>query len=623
MKKFGWKGKVKQFLEINKSDFLDSLSFHHLNCMNCNPSGLQVEAWENEYETLQDQLPILIKEKPNVLEWYLVFEYELPRERGRRPDILIIAEDKIFVIECKDEKNPKQQHIDQVTAYVRDLSNYHAGSANVEFDSILMMTFMENITFEKQNVNIISPKRLHESLNKSTNGKSIDPEKWINSRYAPLPSLISAAKLIFDNKPLPQIKKAESLGVNDAVNELKNIENQISTSNEKHLALVTGVPGSGKTLVGLQLVYDSHNFKEDEQNAVFLSGNGPLVKVLQYTLKSKVFVQDVHGFLKEYGGYNNDIPNEKIIIFDEAQRAWDAERVLEKRNHSNSEPLDFLSIGEKIPNGTLLVGLIGEGQEIHLGEESGLIQWNDAIKETSKEWTVHCPNKIRHVFTAANEIVTSEKLNLDATLRSHLAEDVDKMVDALLRGDLELARKFSENLEKQKFTIYVTNNIELAKRYAKDRYFECCDKKYGLLCSSKAKNLEKYGIDNAFYAMQRLKPGPWFNDETCSEQSCCRLKSPTTEFQCQGLELDLPIVCWGDDLYWENEMWSKRGRVRYKSKDPLQVTLNCYRVLLTRGRDGMIIFVPEENTKETFGALVGAGIKILEEYCDFAKPRIF
>jgi len=611
MQKFGWKGQVKQFLELRKSDFIESLSLHHVNCMNCNPSSLQISAWKNEYDTLQDQLPLLIENKSHASEWYLVFEYELPRERGRRPDILIIAEDRIFVIECKDMESAEQQHIDQLKAYIRDLTNYHAGSVDVNFEAILMITFMKQLEIEKQGINIISPKQLHVALNKGSDCKLIDPEKWINSRYAPLPSLISAAKLIFENEPLPQIRKAESLGVNDAVDELIKISDDVRTNKGKHLALVTGVPGSGKTLVGLQLVYISHSINDKKQKAVFLSGNGPLVKVLQYTIKSKVFVQDVHGYLKEYGGDSTDIPDETIIVFDEAQRAWDAKRVKEKRGHDNSEPLDFLSIGEKIPDGILMVGLIGEGQEIHLGEESGLVQWNDAIKETSDEWTVHCPKKVEHLFTAAKKVVTNEQLNLTATLRSHLAEDVDKWVDALLTGDLELARMYSVNLENQGFTIYVTNNIDAAKKYAQERYLGYDDKRYGFMCSSKATNLAKYGINSDFYSMQRVKLGPWFNDDPSSAQSCCSLNYPTTEFQCQGLELDLPIVCWGDDLYWDKGQWSKRKRVRSQSKDPMQMTLNCYRVLLTRGRDGMVIFVPEENTKETFNALIEAGIKVL------------
>ncbi|OPX61396.1 MAG: hypothetical protein A4E30_00904 [Methanomassiliicoccales archaeon PtaB.Bin215] len=586
---------------------------HNRRCVNINPSFLQIKAWENEYKILQTELPLLLQENKDAANWYLVFEYELPRERGRRPDILIIADDRIFIIECKDMVRPQQQHIDQLKAYVRDLSNYHAGSHNVRFEPLLLMTLMSSTSESSQGVTIISPDQLHNILNVKANGKTVDPEEWINSRYAPLPSLISAAKLIFDNEPLPQIRKAESLGVNDAVYELVKIASLAQENNEKHLALVTGVPGSGKTLVGLQLV---HQLQKDAKKpyAVFLSGNGPLVKVLQHTLKSKIFVQDVHGFLKEYGGNNTKLPDEKVIIFDEAQRAWDAERASEVRGTAKSEPMDFLTIGAKRQEGAFNVGLIGEGQEIHLGEEGGLMQWNDAIVQSNAKWVVHCPEKIAHHFTYATKVVVNESLNLTVTLRSHLVEDVDKWVEALLDGDFETARGHSINIENENFNIYVTQDIDVAKRYVMERYDSCEDKRYGLICSAKAKNLVPFGVDNGFYSMQRLSIGTWFNDHPSSSDSCCSLRLPTTEFQCQGLELDLPIVCWGDDFYYSKGKWISRGRVRYKSKNPFQVTKNCYRVLLTRGRDGMIIFVPSEGTFDTFNALVESGAKILYGY---------
>lgn len=540
----------------------------------------------------------------------MVFEYELPRERGRRPDILIIADDRIFIIECKDMKKLEQPHIDQLKAYVRDLKNYHSASFNIKFEPLLLMTLMVETREITQGITIISPDQLSDVLNVTESYENIDPEEWINSRYAPLPSLIAAAKMIFQNEPLPRIKKAESLGVNDAVEELIKIAELVLKIGEKHLALVTGVPGSGKTLVGLQLV---HQLQKDEKTptAVFLSGNGPLVDVLQHTLRSKVFVQDVHGFLKEYGGNKNDIPNEKVIVFDEAQRAWDSERVKEKRGTDVSEPLDFLTIGGRRPGGALMVGLIGEGQEIHLGEESGLIQWNDAIADSNVKWIVHCPEKIANIFNNAEKVLMNERLNLTATLRSHLAEDVDKWVEALLVGDFNLARQYAINIEQENFNIYVTQDIDVAKQYVKERYNGCEEKRYGLICSAKAKNLVQYDIKNDFYSMQRLTIGPWFNDPPESEKSCCVFNLPTTEFQCQGLELDLPIICWGDDFYREGNDWKNKGRVRYKSKDPFQVTLNCYRVLLTRGRDGMVIFVPTEGTVDTFNALVDAGAKVL------------
>ena len=609
MEKLGWNGPVKKYLQVTISEFLESLKEHNQRNMLCNPSIQQIRAWENEYQILKRELPLLVKNNEQAKEWYLVFEYELPRERGRRPDILVIADDRIFIIECKDMKKPEQQHIDQLKAYVRDLQNYHSGSAGVKFVPLLLMTLMNNERIEAKEVTIISPNYLHFELDVKSQSKTIDAQDWITSRYAPLPSLIAAAKMIFQHEPLPRIRKAESLGVNDAVNSLLEITTQSLKNGEKHLALVTGVPGSGKTLVGLQLVYKLQD-NDDVPVGVFLSGNGPLVKVLQHTLKNKVFVQDVHGFLKEYGGNSNHTPKEKVIVFDEAQRAWDADHVKEKRGVDVSEPLDFLRIGAKKEGGTLMVGLIGEGQEIHLGEESGLIQWNDAIIESNEEWIVHCPSKISNLFSGAKRVETNEDLNLNATLRSHLAEDVDKWVEALLAGDFNLAQEYALNVEDENFNIYVTRDIDVAKRYVTERYNECEDKLYGFVCSAKAKNLSKYGIDNDFYAMQRFNVGSWFNDEPTSPKSCCSFNLPTTEFQCQGLELDFPIVCWGDDLHWEDG-WKRRGRIRYKSKDPLKVTLNCYRVLLTRGRDGMVIFVPDLDTKNTFDALVAAGAKVL------------
>lgn len=623
MDKFGWKGPVKKYVKITISEFIEALHNHNINLINLNPSFQQIKAWENEFRILQDQLPQLIQINEKAADWYLVFEYELPRERGRRPDILIIADDRIFIIECKDMRKPEQQHIDQLNAYVRDLSNYHAGSSNVKFEPLLLMTLMVNFKEPTQGITIISPDNLHQVLNFTSEGKSIDPDEWINSRYAPLPSLISAARMIFNHEPLPQIKKAESLGVNDAVNCLLNIANMGFSNGERHLALVTGVPGSGKTLVGLQLVYKLQN-DDESPKGIFLSGNRPLVKVLQHTLKSKVFVQDVHGFLKEYGGNSQFIPKESVIIFDEAQRAWDAERVLKQRQVAISEPMDFLVIGGKNPDGALMVGLIGEGQEIHVGEESGLKQWNDAIAESKLKWVVHCPEKVSSLFTNAERVIVDESLNLTKTLRSHLVEDVDRWVEALLVGDFDLAKQYAINIENQDFNIYVTQEIEVAKRYAQERYFGCDDKRFGFVCSSKAENLASYGVKNDFYIMQNLHEGQWFNDPPESPKSCCSFNLPTTEFQCQGLELDLPVVCWGDDFYFKNHEWKKRGRIRGSLKNPFQMTLNCYRVLLTRGRDGMVIFVPEEKTEDTYNALVEAGAKILYGFQspDFVEEHI-
>src|SRR5262249_32903497 len=188
----------------------------------------------------------------------------------------------------------------------------------------------------------------------------IDPATWLSSDYAPLPTLVGAARTIFKHEPLPQIRRAQSAGIPETVAELIRIADEAQARGELHLALVTGVPGAGKTLVGLQFVYSNH-FEGDHRSAVFLSGNGPLVKVLQHALRSSVFVQDVHGFLKTYGGKARRQPEEHIWVYDEAQRAWDAERVREKRGHGASEPEDFLRLSTRMNGWALTVGLIGEG----------------------------------------------------------------------------------------------------------------------------------------------------------------------------------------------------------------------------------------------------------------------
>ena len=332
---------------------------------------------------------------------------------------------------------------------------------------------------------------------------------------------------------------------------------------------MTGVPGSGKTLVGLQFVYENYcGDTGSQRSAVFLSGNGPLVDVLQYALKSRIFVQDVHGFLKQYGGTSARSPEERVWVYDEAQRAWDAQQVMKKRNHHRSEPEDFLAIGARKGPWALMVGLIGEGQEIHIGEEAGLAQWNDAIAKSGERWTVHCPRKIAGVFAGAHRLSVSESLNLDMSLRTHLAEDVQNWVGALLDGELDVAAGFSERMAKQGYRLYLTRDLGRAMDYARERYRTERDKRFGLLGSSKAR-LDSFGIPTDYLLTRRMKLGPWYYDDPESPGSCCQFDSAATEFQCQGLELDLPVVGWGVDLHWDGKAWRSRPQRRSQARIPI------------------------------------------------------
>lgn len=618
LRKYGWSGAIAEFINLSEEAFLSSLIDYHKVSLNESPSISQEVAWKNTYKVLLSELYSLVQQYEKVKECGIIFEYELPRERGRRPDVIILLNDSIIVFEFKDYKVPLLAHIDQLTAYVRDLGNYHAGSHNKKILPILLTTIGTGVLHQHENIWISTPDQLNallkQAIMESTQDKNANISEWINSDYAPLPSLVTAARLIFDNEPLPQIKMADRAGIRETVAELIRISELAKRNNEQHLALVTGVPGSGKTLVGLQFVYSKHfDDKSGGRAAVFLSGNGPLVQVLQYALKSGIFVQDVHGFLKEYGGKSNRIPEEHIWVYDEAQRAWDSERVKEKRGHDASEPEDFLRIGERLGSWAMMVGLIGEGQEIHLGEEAGLIQWNDAIGKMDKEWIVHCPSHVKDLFTNAKAVEVNENLNLTVSLRSHLAEDVQTWVSLLLDGQIELAAEIAMKVHQQNFEMYVTQDLEAAKEYVQERYKGQLDKRYGILASSKASNLPEYGIHNEFQFTNRTRAGPWYYDAPDSKYSCCQLRDVVTEFSCQGLELDFPIIAWGEDLIWKNNSFNSKPQKRSKARDPNQLRINSYRVLLTRGRDGFIIFIPKETAMQpTFNTLVWAGIKELK-----------
>lgn len=611
----GWSGTIEEFLKEDFSNLLSSLSSHHTRCMQQNPSNSQVHAWKTSLHYLAEGLSSLIGEKPEAHNWGLLLEYELPRERGRRPDAILLVPEHLVIIEFKESQSVLPEYLDQVKAYARDLNEYHSASHNLLAIPILAIggkqthfTCSDAVITGSPNLGVTLKALLNEA-----SGKAPDLRSWIAADYSPLPTLVSAARTIFRHEPLPSIRRAQSAGIPKAIEKLSSVAVTARERGEKHLVFITGVPGAGKTLVGLQFVYLTH-FEPTEagKEAVFLSGNGPLVKVLQHALQSSIFVQDVHGFLKTYGGKSSRVPMENIWVYDEAQRAWDAERVREKRGEGISEPADFLNLGGRKSDWTVVVGLIGEGQEIHLGEEAGLTQWNDAIRKAPSSWHVHCPPRISEHFGSAFSLSADVSLDLTVTLRSHLASDIQNWVFDLLNGDLSSAKQAATRAREQGYAMYFTDNLERAKSYVQARYHEVRDARYGLLASSKAKNLSAFGVRNEYNFTKNMKEGPWFNDEPGSRYSCCQLSETATEFQCQGLELDFPIVCWGDDLWWENTRWQSNNSGRSKAKDPHRLRINSYRVLLSRGRDGLIVFLPPNSKVSSKVALRESGLLDLE-----------
>jgi hypothetical protein len=595
-----------------------SLESHLQGLLGFNAAGSQVEAWLEEIEVLKRAFRDLSISKPSCLEWSVVLEYELPLEGGRRPDVIVLGPNKIYVLEFKQDPILQRSSLDQVAAYARDLAEYHSESHGVEVLPLLVPTKTVDKSETRDVVSVLSPDKIAAFLDAASDEPPINLEKWLEGDYAPLPTLIAAAKMIFSNERLPAIKRAESYGVAKAVLRLREIARTTELNSERALAFVSGVPGAGKTLVGLQFVYEESN--QDSQ-AVFLSGNGPLVEVLRDALKSKAFVSDLHAFIKSYGT-TSKIPKQHIIVFDEAQRAWDASNMMIKKGVAYSEPELLVAIGERIPNWTALVGLIGHGQEIHTGEEAGISGWFEAIesKHAVSDWKVYSPPRFSKSFPN-HSITECEELDLNHSLRSKQAEYLHDWVQSLLSGQLAEASKISQRIWIQNFPIFISRDLEDAKQYLTQRFEGESGKRYGIIASSKDRILPKYGINNGFHETKQVKNAKWYNNNLGEPGSCCNMEEVVTEFGCQGLELDMAIVAWGNDYLWDGSGWQMRKmRTRIPQQDPHQLRMNSYRVLLTRSREGLVIFIPPlPEFDQTEHAFLAAGARILQTEISLAE----
>jgi schlafen family protein len=614
---WGWAGSVHEFLDAPLERWEASLSEHLTRLLDRYPSGTQRQAWREEHAVVSDALRACIAVEPVARDWGIAFEYELPYEGGRRPDVVVLAGGTVVVLEFKGGASGTAGSLDQVRAYARDLSEYHRESHGRAFVPVLVLCGASgDASVHPDGLVVTGPSGLSRYLDDAASDGSIDLETWLDSPYEPLPMLVAAAKRIFRHEPLPHVRRALALGIPDAIEHLVTVCQANERDGGRALAFVTGVPGAGKTLVGLRLVYEGSTL---EGRAVFLSGNGPLVDVLQDALQSTVFVRDLHKFILEYGKRGRT-PREHIIVFDEAQRAWDIDQVEAKHAVRNSEPDLLVQAGDRVPEWAVLVGLIGSGQEIHTGEEAGIDQWSAAITEpnTAHEWDIHCGPSIAPTFDG-HKVIVNPLLDLNTSLRARRAEDLHEWVRLLLDGALADANAVAQRVHAASFDLYITRELEDAKEYARALYEGQHDERYGLVASSRAGVLPKFGVDNDFRSVQRVRVGPWFNAPPSDERSCCALRQPVTEFKCQGLELSLPIVCWGEDLRWEaaeRTWWKKprRASSRNRVRDSDQLLLNSYRVLLTRGRDGVVVWVPPDpRLDDTYLALLTAGVRPLPE----------
>ena len=588
---------------------------------------LQKNTWNSEIE-------ILKRELSQFLDGYIIFEYTIPRI-GNRIDNIVIYKGIIFLLEFKvGEKKYPSYAIEQVTDYAFDLSCFHKESHNRLLVPILISTkahsVKQEIRISKDNVleticcNEYEIAKYITEVSLKFIQDEIIPDDWINSLYMPTPTIIEAAQALYLGHNVEDISRndASAKNLNQTTKAINKIIDYSKANNRKSICFITGVPGAGKTLAGLNIAVERQKIAEDE-HAVFLSGNGPLVDVLQEALarddakrnnisrkeasrKVKEFIQIIHHFRDDAISVDTP-PVEKVAIFDEAQRAWDEQNLtdfMKKKKHiedfNMSEPEFLISILNRHNDWATIICLIGGGQEINKGESAGIYGWFDSLRNNYPNWDIYVSDKITddeyskgHNFaemTKNMNVNIIEDLHLAVSLRSFRSENVSNFVKALLDVDIDTAKRLYEQFNND-YPVFVTRNLHKAKLWVRSQAKG--SQRYGLTASSGAKRLRKYGI----WVQNKIEATNWFLNGKNDVRSSFHLEETATEFDIQGLELDWTIVCWDADLRFENGDFKHLKFVgtkwqNIKSADNILYLKNAYRVTLTRARQGFVIFVP-------------------------------
>lgn len=595
-------------------------------------NDLQKNTWLYEIKILKNILKDFDKNSK------ILFEYTIPRI-GKRIDTVLLINNIVFLLEFKvGETTYKSHDIDQVLDYALDLKNFHKESHNKLIVPILFCseaTSKENIIYSYKD-KILKP-LLSNSYNlqqtiqqvlENHQEKDFNYDEWENSLYYPTPTIVEAAQALYANHNVENISRSDAGAYNLSLTtqKINEIIEYSKSNHKKSICFITGVPGAGKTLAGINIANERHKFEENE-HAVFLSGNFPLVAVLQEALardeqertkttktealrKVKSFIQIIHHYRDAYVG-NNDIPTEKIAIFDEAQRAWTKDQISKFMSQKKgvfdfdySEPEFLISTLDRHKDWAVIVCLIGGGQEINTGE-AGLIEWFSSLKRSFKHWDVYVSNMITdEEYTrghAVNELThglhihIKKDLHLATSIRSFRSENVSAFVKQILDNNPSKANELLLCLSQ--YPIKLTRNLQTAKKWVKNKARGT--ERYGLLANSGAFRLKPVGI----FVKNDISAPYYFLNDKDDVRSSYYLEDCATEFDVQGLEMDWSIVAWDADFRYNGSEWtyhkfngSKWNKVKDENKR--LYLKNAYRVLLTRARQGMIIYIPEGNPED-------------------------
>ena len=600
------------------------------------------EAWKSEIYIMRNLLNGLNDENAQI-----IFEYDIPR-LGKRIDVVLLYRGIIFCVEFKvGESKILEADIDQVLDYALDLKNFHKLSQDCLIVPILVATkYPEHTTSIKMSVyddRIVNPLVTGETgiydiiskvLEKFPDETPVD-NNWIISPYAPTPTIIEAAKTLYESHSVENITRheADKVSTDTTISYIIDVIHKSKLNGEKSICFVTGVPGAGKTLVGLDVAvrqtYQGNDKPVEDEGAVYLSGNGPLVAVLNEALaqdnyqKNKgkkltdsrrevgKFIQIIHRYRDNMlAKIKNPIENgvleidpekaikqaesgygevEHVAIFDEAQRAWTHKRIadylkrggtygnkLKVPNFPMSEAAFLIWSLDQREDWATIVCLVGGGQEINTGE-AGISEWINALNDKFPHWKVYispklteaeyAEGKVNELLEKNRNVTYSDSLHLGVSLRSFRAEKLSAFVHALLAIEPDKAAELYNEI-KDKYPIVLTRDIEKARRWlhSKVRGTE----RTGVLITKESARFKPLGIHVLPSGDENAVH--WFLEYKVDTRSSNYLEDAATEIQVQGLELDYTCLLWDADMRFDYNDWhfyKFNGRTSWNEQLPV------------------------------------------------------
>ncbi len=630
MKRDYYSAPIPTFLATSPNEILGALL---ANSAGSATEHSQRDAWQEEITILKNVL--------RETEGMIYFEYSIPR-MGKRIDTVLLIGPVLFVLEFKiGEKEFSSYALNQAYDYALDLKNFHETSRELFIAPIVIATNAPATTptvatTAAHNDKVLVPVRCNlESLPETLRsvlgfaaGGSIDAGRWESGRYSPTPTIIEAAMALYNNHSVDEISRSDAAAINlsDTSATITEIIEAAQAKSFKAVCFVTGVPGAGKTLIGLNIATQRRD-DSDDLYSVFLSGNKPLVDILREALardrvrrskeaggrmrkgeamsEVKAFIQNVHHFRDECI-IDQGPPPEHVALFDEAQRAWDLSetasfmrRKKSTPNFNQSEPEFLISCLNRHSDWAVIVCLVGGGQEINRGE-AGITEWMDALNRSFPDWHVYVSSRLSdseysaghalELLHSRTDVTVKDELHLAVSMRSFRAENVSLLVKQLLDLEKDAARQTLANVS-AKYPIVLTRDLAKAKRWLREQARGT--ERYGIVASSQAERLKPHAINVKF----KIDPIHWFLDGDEDTRSSFYLEDAATEFDIQGLELDWACVTWDADFRYTPQCWEHKSfcgdrwnRINKPARQAYQK--NAYRVLLTRARQGMVIFVP-------------------------------